>query len=206
MATGRAGPFDIVPSSVTRLRRAISLDPAAFAEVRFDANATASSVLIAALSMALLGVGGWLWWLQSDLANSGEVLFKSVVLGTLFSLTLWLVWLLVTYGVLQRMGVRPVHIEELLRTAGLATVPLSLGLLMALPVLSFAFGLIAIGAWLLTTQVAIERATPARGSQALIANLAGFAVWVIGMSLLATAGDPLAPGPFLAESVWSAVA
>ena len=39
----------------------------------------------------------------------------------------------------------------------------------------------------------------------LVANLAGFGAWAVIMSLLATATNQTAPGPFLAESIWEAV-
>ena len=132
------------------------------------------------------------------------MLLKSVVVGTLFSLALWLVWLLVAYALLQRLAGVTVPIEELLRAAGLATAPLALGLLMVVPAISFAVGLFALGAWAVTTQIAIERCAPGLGGPAVAANLAGFAIWLVAMSLLATASDPLAPGPFLAESIWEA--
>ena len=154
--------------------------------------------------MLLFALGGWLWWLRSDLGEAQTVLLKSVALGTLFSIVLWLVWLLVAFGLLQRLAGRTPAIEELLRAAGLVTAPLALGLLMALPAISFAAGLFALGAWALTTQLAIERCAPGSGGAALAANLAGFAIWLGAMSLLATASDPLAPGPFLAESIWEA--
>ena len=190
------------PTTVLRLRRLLIFDLSVLDEVRFDPRASGASLVVAGTSMALFGLGGWLWWWASDLEADGPVFFKSVVLGTLTSLALWLVWLLAAYGLLERaMGVR-VHVEELLRATGLATAPLALGVLMVIPALSFGVGIAVIGAWLLATQVAIERATGASSTQALVANLAGFALWAIGMSLLATAGEPFAPGPFLAESVF----
>ena len=100
-----------------------------------------------------------------------------------------------------------VRCEQLgLRHLRLATLPLALGLLMVVPVISLAVGLFAIAAWVLATQIAIDRCAPAAGGAGLLANLAGFAIWAGAMSLLATAGDPLAPGPFLADSVGKAAA
>ena len=193
-------------TTITRLRRMLAFDLDVFDEVRRDPQATSVSIAVAAGSMLLLALGGWLWWVRSDLGDAGAVFLKSVLIGTLFSLALWLVWLLAAYAVLQRVAKVTVPVEELLRSAGLATLPLALGLLMVVPVISFAVGLFAIAAWVLATQIAIDRCAPAGGGAGLLANLAGFAIWAGAMSLLATAGDPLAPGHFLADSIWKAAA
>ncbi|MQC82498.1 MAG: hypothetical protein DWG79_01320 [Chloroflexi bacterium] len=76
---------------------------------------------------------------------------------------------------------------------------------MVIPGISFGIGIVAVGAWALTTQAAIERATGISGRPVLIANAAGFAVWALAMSVLATSTNQIAPGPFLAESIWEAV-
>ena len=174
--------------------------------MRTDAAATVPSLVVAALSMLLLGLGGWLWWVVSGLGDSGAVLVKSVLLGTVFSFALWLVWLLVVYALLQRLSHVAIPVDQLLRTAGMATAPLAGGALMFIPAVSFAIGLVAIAVWVIAMQEAVERATEVRRGPALLANAAGFAVWALVMSLLSTASDHLAPGPFLAESVWEAVA
>jgi hypothetical protein len=76
---------------------------------------------------------------------------------------------------------------------------------MVLPLISFGVGVLAIGACAAMTQSALERASGARGLAVVLANAAGFAVWVLVLSLLATSGSPLAPGPFVAETLWEAV-
>ena len=192
-------------ATITRIGRIAQLDFSVFDEVRFDSHATVSSLAIATGTTFLFGLGGWLWWTVSGLGDVGAVFVKSVVLGTLFSLVLWLVWLLVVYSVLLRIAHVAVPVEQLVRSAGLATAPLALGLLMFVPAISFGIGLVAIGGWVLMTQVAIERSTGISGGAVTIANAAGFAVWAIVMSLLATSTSQLAPGPFLAESIWEAL-
>lgn len=191
------------------MRRLARFDLDVLDEVARDDTATASSVIIAAVSTLLLGVGGWLWWLLSGLGDVHEadsVFVKSVLFGSIASLGLWGVWLLVVVALLQRLAHTIVHIEPLLRASGMATFPLAFGLLMAIPAVSFSLGLIAIAGWLLVTQAAVERATGVRGGEAILANLAGFAVWALVLSLLATGDNQFAPGPFLAESLWDLVA
>ena len=194
-----------MPATLARLRRLLELDLTVFDDVRYDPSATVWSLVVAAVSMALFALGGWFWWVFSGLGDAGAVFLKSVVLGTLFSLALWLVWLLVVYAVLQRLTGRAVQMDELVRAAGLATAPLALGLLMLVPAVSFGAGLFALTMWVLTTQIAVEHVSGTDVGQAMIANLAGFGAWVIVMSLLATGSNQLAPGPFLAESIWDAI-
>ena len=187
--------------TLTRVRRLLLLDFRVLDEVRVDARATVASLLVAAVSMALMALGGWLWWVTNDFGEAGSVFVKSVLFGTVCAFALWLAWLLVAYAVLQRLTGAQMQIEPLIRTAGMATLPLALGLLMVVPVVSFAFGFGAIGVWLLTTQAAIERAAGMRSGPALVANAAGFLVWMVVLSLLSTESNQLGPGPFLAESL-----
>ena len=153
----------------------------------------------------MLGFGGWLWWVFSGFGSPGTVFFKTVILGTLASMLLWLVWLLVVYALLQRLAGVITPVEQLVRAAGFATFPLTLGIFMAVPAISFGAGLVALGGWLLATQAAVERTTGAPAGVAMFANLAGFAAWVVLMSLLTTAAIQVGPGPLLAESLWESI-
>ena len=82
---------------------------------------------------------------------------------------------------------------------------LVIGLLMVITPIAFGIGVLALVAWAGATQVALERTVGRGGSDVLVANLAGFGAWLIVMSLLATGTNQIAPGPFLAESIWDAV-
>jgi len=188
-----------------RLQRVALLDASVFDDIGDDARATAPAIAVASVSMALMGLGGWLWWWASGLSELDSVFIKTVVLGTLFSLALWLSWLLVVYLVLRRLEHITVEIAPMLRAAGFACAPLALGLLMVIPGISFGIGILAIGAWAVSTHTALRRATGVEGGSLVLANAAGFGVWAIVMSLLATGSNQIAPGPFLAESIWDAV-
>jgi hypothetical protein len=192
-------------STLRRLRRLAMLDLRVLDEVRLDAAATLPAVLIAVVNLALLGVGGWLWWVVSGLGDRWGMLLKSVVLGTGFAAAAWIVWLIVATVVLNRLTRIAVDVGALLRAAGFATLPLSLALLMAVRPIAFGIGVTALAAWFAMTQIALQRASGRAGSEALVANLAGFAAWAVIMSLLASATNQTVPGPFLAESIWEAV-
>ncbi len=138
--------------------------------------------------------------------GSDTVFVKSVVFGSIASLGLWGVWLLIVVALMQRFAGTIVQIEPLLRAAGMAAAPLALGLLMVIPVVSFGLGFFAIAGFVLMTQAAIERVTGVRGGEVIFANLVGFLVWAVVLSLLTTSNNQFAPGPFLAESLWDLVA
>lgn len=192
--------------TLARLRRLLlHLDLSVFDEARLDAGATIGSLAVAGASIVLFALGGWLWSIMSGLGETWQVFFKSVVLGGVFAFGMWLVWLLVVFGLLQRLTGRAPQVEPLLRTAGLAAAPAALGLLMVLQPIAFGLGLLALAAWVAMTQVAVERATGAPQGVAMVANLAGFGAWAAVMSLLTTSQNPFAPGPFLAESIWETV-
>ena len=192
--------------TINRIRRLTFLDFTVLDEVRFDSRATFPSLAVASTSMIFLGLGGWLWWLSSGLGDVRTVLIKSMLMGSFFSLALWLCWLVVAYLILKRYTDKPINAEELIRSAGIAASPLALGIFMVIPNISFGIGILTIAAWVLTTNEAIERVSGITGRPVLLANLAGFSLWAICMSLLATSTNQIAPGPFLAESIWEAIA
>jgi hypothetical protein len=184
-------------------------------DARLVKRATASMTLalaVAVASMFLLGLGGWLWWWRSGLGDLPApldlrgVFMRSVLFGAAASFGLWLAWLVVAYLVLQQVSGVVVPMDRLIREAGIATAPLALGVLMVLPLVSFGVGLLAVGACAAAMQSAIARASGLRGLPVLAANAAGFALWACVLSLLATSEHTLAPGPFVAETLWEAVA
>ena len=184
-----------------RLARLARFDLDVLDELRHDSGATAPALVVAICSMLLYGAGGWLWWVRDDFSEVETLLLKSVAISTLFALVLWLVWLLVVYLVLLRVARVMVPVDQLLRAAGFAATPLVVGLLMVVPGVSIGVGVLALGGWLVFTQSAVERCAPSAGGIAALANLAGFAVWLVVMSLLALGDEPLVPAVFLAEAL-----
>lgn len=193
-------------STASRLRRLVSLDTSVFDEVRLDATAATPAVAIAGVSLFLYGLGGWLWWVTSGLGDRPTVFFKTAVLGTAFSAALWAAWLVVATAVFQRLTGLPLRVEQLVRAAGFACWPLALGPLMAVPSVSFGAGMFLLGAWVVATNEALASVAGRRGGAVVLANLAGFGTWVVVMSLLSTGANQIGPGPFLAESIWDAIA
>ena len=183
-----------------RLQRLARLDTSVFDEVRHDPAATLPAVFVVTASTVLAGLGGWLWWLTQDLPNSGQVFRESVILGSVFSVSLWIVWLLVAYVILTQLFREDADWQQMLRTMGMAAAPLSLSVAMFIPGISFGVGLASVALFFGLTTIAIQSTTAAGPAHVLIANLAGFAIWAIVLGLLVTSESYLAPGIFLIDS------
>ncbi len=183
-----------------RLQRLVLLDTGVFDEVRHDHAATLPALLVVAVSTVLAAVGGWLWWLTQDFPDGRQVLFESVLLGSLFSVALWIVWLLVAYVMLTQLFRQDAEWQQMLRTMGMASLPLSLSLGLVIPGVSFGVGLASIALFFGLTTIAIQSTTTAGPAHVLAANLAGFAIWAIVLGLLVTSESYLAPGIFLVDS------
>ncbi len=180
-----------------RLQRLVRLDTSVFDEVRQDPSATIPAVLVAVVSTFLAGIGGWFWWALQDYPNTGKVLLQSVFLGTIFSVALWMVWLLVAWVILTQVFREEADWQQMLRTMGLAAIPLALSLAMFIPGITFGVGLASIALFFGLTTIAIQSTTTANPAHVLVANLAGFAIWAIVLGLLVTRDSYLAPGLFL---------
>jgi hypothetical protein len=182
-----------------RLLRVVRLDTSVFDEVRMDPTATASSFLAMVVATYLAGLGGFLWWWAPGHPSfdEGRVFFQSFILGSAFSVGLWLVWLLVTYVVLTQILRERSDITQLLRTMGLAGAPLGLSFFLFIPSIDFGVALVSIALLFGLTNVAIQATTTANPTRVLLANTVGFAVWAIVLALLVEDRTYLAPGIFV---------
>ena len=189
-----------------RLQRLCRLDTSVFEEVRRDPAATVPAMAVVVGSTALAGLGGWLWWVIQDfgsipdIGGGTKVLVQSVILGTVFSVALWIVWLLVAWVILVQLFREEADWQEMLRTMGMAAAPLALSVAIFIPGVSFGIGLASIALFFGLTTIAIQTVTPANPARVLVANLAGFAVWAIVLGLLITSDSFLAPGVFLFDA------
>ncbi len=183
-----------------RLQRLLLLDTSVFDEVRLDPAATLPAVFVVITSTVLAGIGGWLLWLTQGFPDSGQVLFESVVLGSVFSVALWIVWLLVAYVILTQFFREDADWQQMLRTMGMAAAPLSLSVAIFIPDVGFGIGLASVALFFGLTTIAIQSTTAAGPARVLVANLAGFAIWAIVLGLLVKSESYLAPGIFLFDS------
>ena len=183
-----------------RLLRLLRLDTTVFDEVKQDPTATLPAVFVVIASTLLAGVGGWMWWVVKGFGDNGKVFFHSLVMGTVFSFALWIVWLLVAWVILTQLFREDADWQQMLRTMGMASAPLAISVALFIPGIDFGIGLASIALCFGLTTIAIQAVTPANAARVLVANLAGFAVWAIVLGLLATSESYLAPGIFLVDA------
>jgi len=188
-----------------RLMRLAKLDTSIFDEVRLDTSATIPSVAVAVVATFLAGLGGWLWWIMQDFGDSGKVMMQSFILGSIFSVALWVVWLLIVYVLLTQVFRAQADIQQLVRTMGMAAAPLALSVLIFIPALDFGIGLTSLALFFGLTTFAIQASTSASAGQVLICNAAGFAIWAIVLALLVGSDSFFAPGIFLVDATKEAM-
>ena len=183
---------------MNRLMRLARLDTTVFDEVRLDPGATVPAVVVAVVATLLAGVGGWLWWTMTQgYGDGGKVFVQSLILGSIFSIALWVAWLLIVYVLLTQVFKAQADMMQLVRTMGLAAAPLALSVLMFIPGLDFGIGLASLALFFGLTTIAVQATTTASPGAVLVANVAGFAVWAIVLGLLITGSAFFAPGFFL---------
>jgi hypothetical protein len=180
-----------------RLLRIARLDTTVFDEVRMDPTATTSSFLVMVVATYMAGLGGFLGWVRQDFPNGLRVFVQSFILGSAFSVGLWLVWLLITYVILTQVSRERSDVTQLLRTMGMAGAPLGLSIFLFIPGVDFGIGLISVALLFGLTNIAIQATTTAHATRVLVANTAGFAVWAVVLTLLVDATTYLAPGMFI---------
>jgi hypothetical protein len=196
-----------------RLLRVARLDATAFLEVRNDPAATLPAVIVVAVASILSGIGGWLLYysrasaatrnipgpvqsIVSDyLPSASRFFIRSVIVGSIAEILMWLVWVAITVAMLQQVWRRRTDFLPLVRTMGLAFFPVSISLLLVIEDLATPIGLISLAAAVLLTGVAVEAATEAEPAEVLFSNLVGFAVFAIVLGLLGRNGN-YAPGLF----------
>ncbi|HEY4684703.1 MAG TPA: hypothetical protein VII57_01520 [Dehalococcoidia bacterium] len=186
---------------VAWLRRLVYLDTTVFEDVRSIPTATIPSVVIVTAATFIAGLGGWLWWLVEDFGESSDVFIHSAIIGSLIAVVLWGLWLALVYVMITQVFRERAYVEQLMRVMGLAAAPLALMGLMFIPGLSLAIGVASLALTFGLTSMAISSVTTANQGQVLAANLVGFFVWALVLTLLASASlstvQPHAPGVFL---------
>lgn len=187
-------------------RRAFSVasfDPGAYDELRDDPAATVYAVGVVVVATALAAIGGLLW---AMIAAAPPPIFdvditrfvqRSVVLGSVAQVGFWFAWVWVTWWFLRgAFGVEGLTPFHLMRTMGFAFAPMGFQLLLVFPVLEFPVGMIAIGATVGCSVLAVRAASGATAGQAVLATVVGFAIFALGLGILGTSDSDMAPGIF----------
>lgn len=187
-----------VGAAVERVRRLARFDTTVFDEVRDEPGQTLPAAAIVVAGVLLAALGGWLWlWIEFDGLDTGRIIIREFLIGTIFTVLMWAVWVLVVELVLVQAYGHEVSRGGLIRCMGYAAAPAALMLLVLIPSLSFGIGLVALAAWWALSGHAIHAAVPtATPAQVSVANLAGFALFALVLSVLAHQAG-MAPGVFV---------
>ena len=194
--------FNRLRERVTRLLR---FDTSVFGEVYKDTSATVSVAIFAAIVLLLSGLGGYLFIANSigfdryELVahGSGEFFFRSILLGTIFGLVLWLAWSFITSWLLRQFANVDADFLGIARVLGIALLPLVLALLLFIDDAFLGLSWIALGGVAALALVGVLEALDVRPGHAWLATLAGFAVFVIGLTILGDDLSDFAPGFFV---------
>ena len=179
------------------LRRAITLDPTVFKQIRDDPGLTAPAAAGAALAVLIAGIGAWLYG-QTVWEGNEFSFFDTAILGTVFTIILFMAGFGVTYIMLIivfRIDIAP---ESLVRLLSAGHLPYALGLLVCIPDAGFAFGLASIVGVFWWTLFALRSALPAASELRLaVAVAAGMAVWALIIPFISGNGNEFVTGVFV---------
>ncbi len=195
-----------------RLAGTLALDRATLRAIADDPGATAGALVTVVAATLLAGMGGLLWtqWGGRTPAHAiyetdiPRFVIRSVVVGGAIQIGLWFAMVLVTQWYLRAFGVA-VSLGRLVRVLGYAAAPLALELFVFPPGLEYAAGAVALGYTFAVMVAAVQEAAGTTPGRAVVSMLAGFALFVIVLSLLGSGTTDLAPGVFALDPLPTSV-
>ncbi len=183
------------------LLRLARLDTSVLAEAGATAAATGPLVGLVLACSFISGLGPWLWWLFQDFPATGEAFLKAVIVGGVLQVLVWLGWLYVSYVLATNVLGGTGELMAVFRAMALAFVPMIIAVPMFLEPLAIGLGVLAVGGTAIMSQAALQATTGLDTGKAAVANLVGFALFALVMSLLGAVGEirgagGVAPGVF----------
>ncbi len=183
------------------LLRLVRLDMGVLGEASSTAAATGPLVGLVVACSLVSGLGPWLWWLFEDFPFAGEAFLKAVIVGGLLQVAVWLGWLYVSYLMATRVLGGSGELMAVFRAMALAFVPMVIAVVMFIEPLAIGLGVLAVAGTAILSQAALQATTGLESGRAAAANLVGFTLFALVMSLLGATGEihgrgGLAPGVF----------
>jgi hypothetical protein len=122
-----------------------------------------------------------------------------VIGGTVVQTAVFFGWVYLTHLLLVRAFGAQVLFQELIRVLGLAFAPVALSILVAIAPLAVPFGVLSLSLTFLFSYVAVQQTAGVTPREAAIANLGGFAAFLVFMGAFANVAEVadvggLAPG------------
>jgi hypothetical protein len=175
---------------VARIRRALMLDVTAYEETRDDGSFTLFALGAAFVGVLLAAIGAWLW-AETVLTSTPDGWFvDTMILGTMFTIVLFLIGGGVIYLMLSQVFAADMTADGLVRVVAMTHLPYGLSLLIFIPEIGFAFGILSIAAMFYYTVFGIRAAYPnVDGLRAMMAVFAGFAIWAAVIPLISDSPD-----------------
>jgi hypothetical protein len=189
-----------------KILRLARLDTTVFDEVRDDPNELIPATIVTVVSAMLAGLGAMLFYMVNSVFGSEDpegLFLRTFLMGGIFLGMLYLGWILIAYVVLVQIFKASADLQSLMRTLGYAALPLSLSLLMFIPVLGPVFAIVPMGLLFVFTIYATQAVTNADSTQVVIANAAGFAAMVLVLGIIATTGDVPYPDAPIGAGIFS---
>ncbi|MPZ24039.1 MAG: hypothetical protein GEU28_10970 [Dehalococcoidia bacterium] len=185
------------------LGRLLRLDNTAFDEIRSDPSGLVAGVAVVAVTNLIIGIGTYLYATFADLGETGDLLLRAVIIGTVVQTVVWMAWPGVTYLLLTSVYRGTANVQQLIATMGFAYVAAVITFLMLITFLDWPFAILGMVAAFVLSQYAIAAASNAGSLQITMANLAGFAAFAVIMAVVVelSAGDE--PGDYaFANGIW----
>jgi cation transport ATPase len=176
---------------LTRIQRAMMLDARAYEEARDDATFTPYAVAAAVIAVFLAAIGAWLW-AETVLDFTPDGWFvDTVILGFIFTVVLFLVGAGVMYVVLTQLLREEIpSMDGFLRVALLGHIGYAVSLLVFIPEIGFAFGILAVAFVYFDTIFGIRAAYPNTGMfNVALAVTIGVLVWAALIPLISDYPD-----------------
>lgn len=193
-----SGALTHLRRSMQLLRRLLRGELEVLREVAGSAADTRAALLLVPLTALAAGLGAWFWMaLAADGASVGGGALRLVALGGLAGVAAWALSAGASWWALRRICDVRIEFLRLARPLALAgAVGIAQLALLFVPI-SFAIGLAVVAAWFLMSAAAVRAAAPGLDDRSTyIAVGAGFGVWAIFLSILASAAG-VAPGLFV---------
>ncbi|MGI8926421.1 MAG: YIP1 family protein [Tepidiformaceae bacterium] len=173
---------NLLMNHIGRLAR---LDTSVFDEVRDDAKELVPSLVVAAISCLLAGLGAFLYWQVIPAGDFSSEFVNTFILGSIFLAAMYAVMVLIVYVVLVQMYKVQVDLSALFRTMGYAAIPLALSVLMFIPAVWPVFALVPLALLFVMSIYAAQSATNADSKQVVVACAAGMTVMVLVLGFIA---------------------
>jgi hypothetical protein len=191
---------------LNKILRLARLDTTVFDEVRDDQNELIPATIVTVVSAMLAGLGAMLFYMVNSVFGSEDpdgLFLRTFLMGGIFLGMLYLGWILIAYVVIVQVFKASADLQSLMRTMGYAALPLSLSLLMFIPILGPVFAIVPLGLLFVFTIYATQAVTNADSTQVVIANAAGFAAMVLVLGIIATTGDVPYPDAPIGAGIFS---